>query len=507
VTSFRPGESGRTVRLSYALVFVLALANRLIPVLRGGGLSSVLGYDDGVYYAGAVALVHGRLPYRDFLLLHPPGVLVGLAPLAALGRLTDEVIGWELARVTWMLLGCVTALLIMRSLRPVGLRASLAGGCLYAVFPGAVLVERTTLLEGLANCFLAAALAVLIPQLVATDRGSPPSTRSRPTWVPWAAVGAFLGLATTVKIWGAVPLIVVISYLAVVVGLRSAALVAVASALSIGAVCLPFFAAAPSAMWRMVVLNQLGRPRQDGSPVERFAEILTMDHLPAGWLGLAVAMFGAVALVVVSRLAWTQHPVRVGVPLLLSALVVLLASPTFFPHYLGAVAVPAALVFGGAVERLLGSLAGRRAVPVALALVGCAALSVDLVGLSRIRSGETVPASRLTPVIQAATGCVTADDPNTLLALGVLGRNIARHCEVVIDLGGYSHDYARGTDIGRGSNAAWQRFCVRYLSSGELTIVTRFATGKAFDAQTRTTVRSWPVRDRSGDYVVRAPAG
>ena len=40
-----------------ALVFAVALANRLVPVLRGAGLSGVISYDDGVYYAGAVGLV------------------------------------------------------------------------------------------------------------------------------------------------------------------------------------------------------------------------------------------------------------------------------------------------------------------------------------------------------------------------------------------------------------------------------------------------------------------
>ena len=54
----RGGVFGRVQRPAAAVilvgVFVLALANRLLPVLRGGGLSSVLGYDDAVYYAGAV---------------------------------------------------------------------------------------------------------------------------------------------------------------------------------------------------------------------------------------------------------------------------------------------------------------------------------------------------------------------------------------------------------------------------------------------------------------------
>ena len=148
----------------YFAVFVVALANRLVPVLRGGGLSGILGYDDGVYYAGAVALVHGRLPYRDFLLLHPPGVLLALAPVAGVGRWIGEVAGWEISRLVWMLMGCCTSLLIVKILRPLGNWPAIAGGMAYAIVPSAVLVERTTLLEGLANFCLAGAVALLVVQ-------------------------------------------------------------------------------------------------------------------------------------------------------------------------------------------------------------------------------------------------------------------------------------------------------------------------------------------------------
>ncbi len=52
------------------LVAVVALVVRLALVLRGGGLYGYMGYDDGVYYAAAAGLVFGRVPYRDFVLLH-----------------------------------------------------------------------------------------------------------------------------------------------------------------------------------------------------------------------------------------------------------------------------------------------------------------------------------------------------------------------------------------------------------------------------------------------------
>ena len=72
------------------VVFCLAFAARLIPLLRGGGLHAMGNYDDGVHYASAMGLVHGLLPYRDFLLLHPPGVPLLLTPFAGLAEVLGE---------------------------------------------------------------------------------------------------------------------------------------------------------------------------------------------------------------------------------------------------------------------------------------------------------------------------------------------------------------------------------------------------------------------------------
>ncbi|MDQ1483510.1 MAG: hypothetical protein QOF35_1586, partial [Actinomycetota bacterium] len=79
-------------------IAILAFGWRLWSVLRGGGLNAIQGYDDGVYYTGADALVSGRMPYRDFVLLHPPGILLVLAPFAALGHLLSDPTGFALAR-------------------------------------------------------------------------------------------------------------------------------------------------------------------------------------------------------------------------------------------------------------------------------------------------------------------------------------------------------------------------------------------------------------------------
>src|SRR4051795_10053363 len=78
---------GAAVWLPIAL---LAFVARLLPTLHGGGLGGYDDYDDRVYFAGSQALIAGRLPYQDFVLLHPPGILLVLSPLAALARVVSD---------------------------------------------------------------------------------------------------------------------------------------------------------------------------------------------------------------------------------------------------------------------------------------------------------------------------------------------------------------------------------------------------------------------------------
>ena len=115
-------------------VAATAFAVRLLMVLHGAGLGGMLSYDDGVYYSAATSLSWGRLPYRDFLLLHPPGIVVALAPFAAFGRLTSDLLGFEVARVGWMLIGALNAGLVVVAARRFGLVAAGAAGLFYALW-------------------------------------------------------------------------------------------------------------------------------------------------------------------------------------------------------------------------------------------------------------------------------------------------------------------------------------------------------------------------------------
>jgi alpha-1,2-mannosyltransferase len=98
-----PGQ--RPLWLVMIAVAVVALGVRTVMVANSGGLAGIVGYDQGVYYSASEAVVWGVLPYRDFLFLHPPGILVTLAPLGLVARLTRDSLGLELARVLVMLVG------------------------------------------------------------------------------------------------------------------------------------------------------------------------------------------------------------------------------------------------------------------------------------------------------------------------------------------------------------------------------------------------------------------
>src|SRR5215204_2253191 len=86
---------------------VLAFGIRFAGLAFGGGLDSRMTLDDGTYFANALSLVNGRMPYRDFSSLHPPGLMYVLAPFAQIGTLTTEMTGLVLARLSFMVLGGV----------------------------------------------------------------------------------------------------------------------------------------------------------------------------------------------------------------------------------------------------------------------------------------------------------------------------------------------------------------------------------------------------------------
>jgi hypothetical protein len=487
-------------------VFALALVARLVPLLRGGGLGGLGNYDDGVHYAAAAGLVRGLLPYRDFLLLQPPGIAVLLAPFALLGRLAGDPVGFGVARVAFMVVGSLTAVLIARWLRPLGWVPAALGGACYAVFLPAAYVDRTTLLEGPGNTLLVVALLLV-------SRARSRRTRVR---LLLALAGVALGLSVAIKIWAIVPALIVVGWLLLARPWRQGARVLLTAGATGTALALPFLVAAPLPMWQMVVTDQLGR-RRTGDAVDRLNHLAGLSRwdLPSRLSPqLGITLLG---LLVALALAATVARARLPALILVADTVILLSAPSAFLHYGALVAAPLALVVGAGTARLVAlatalsrgeperrERAGRvgRALVAGVLGVGMAVWAAP--GLAD-RWGRAFPAAELRTAAQASDGCVATDDPSTLVLLDVLGRDVARGCPYVIDLGGTSYHSPLIAPGPRNRNQGWQRFAMSYLRDADAVIIVRFRSNFGFDRATAAEVQSWPVVARAGRYQLRAP--
>lgn len=489
--------------LGMTVVGATAFALRLAPVLAGGGLFGRGNYDDGVYYASAAGFVHGLMPYRDFLILHPPGIVLALAPFAELARWIGEPSAFAAARVFFMLIGTANAILVGVALRRLGAAAALTGGLFYAVFYPAVYVEHSTLLEPLATTCLLGAIG-----LIAGTIDARPTTAPAPTKVTlWlAAAGVLLGISASIKIWGMEPAVAVIGWALVALGWRRALTISAGVAIGATAICLPFFAAAPGQMWRLVVLSQLGRPKAGGDFFQRagmIAGLTPLDTKPPTWW-LAVAGF----VVAGCCLAAARSSVgRLFVVVLAACAAMLFVTPSWFVHYAALTAGPLALVVGAAAGWVAARV--RRALTATISATVVIGLLAGYASTVVTRPfGSPFPTAALQPVVAAATTCVTTDDPISLIELNVLRRNMQRGCPLVVDLGGYNYAMQVGTrDFRiRARNPEWQALALDYLRSGDATVVgIRFHRGSGYSTATAKEIASWPVLGRAGKIAVRHP--
>ncbi|WP_375388247.1 hypothetical protein [uncultured Amnibacterium sp.] len=464
---------------------VLAFAVRLRLLLHGGGLLGIGGYDDGVDYAAGAALLHGRLPYADFLLLHPPGVALAVVPFAALGDITSDEVGLVVARLAFELIGGLNAALVVLVLRRSGTVAAATGGVLYAVLLPAVWAERSVLLEPLGTLGILLCLLLL---------GGAVSGRVA------LAAGIAAGSAIDVKIWYVVPVAVIAAFVP-----RHRLRHLAGAAIAVVAVQLPFLVAAPGAMIREVVLDQLGRPHVIGL-LRRVAEML--DAHRVGVLDLRGVTAALAVLACVAVLITLLTPgVRVFGALLVADAAVLLASPSYFEHYGAFTAPPLALCTGIAVQRALRGLpVGHRPQGVLAAVVCALVLLSGLHVDDRRRSGKAVPVA-FVQAVERTRGCITADDPTALAVTDVLSRDLRDpRCLVWPDVTGWTYDAAdertpSGHAVLRTENARWQRLLLDYLRSGSATMVLRRSTG--LGARDRAALAAAPPIARFGHDVLR----
>ncbi|MDP9434508.1 MAG: glycosyltransferase 87 family protein [Actinomycetota bacterium] len=491
-----------------AVVAVVAFLTRW-ALMAEAGLQGLHGYDDGVHYAGAAALLSGRLPYGDFLFLHPPGILVALAPFAGLGRLTSDPLGLSAARVAFWALGALNAALVARLAGRYGLVPAAVAGLLYALWFPARYAERTATLEPAGNTALLVALLLL-------TRPEPPASRR-----DQVLAGAALGVAVGFKIWMVVPAAVLVAWQLISAGWRPALRVATGVGASALVLVAPFVGVGRD-MFRMVVLDQLGRPRDDVALLDRLAGVVGLAPLSAQAPPAVthVAVLGTTVLLVLAAAAALRRPPgRLLVALLGATVVVLLASPSYIEHYSTYAAVPVVLVLATAAGVALPvrrpAAAGRpvaaapprwRPVVTGLAVAALAGLfGLQFALTVAVDSGRPFPGARLRTYV-ADRPCVVSNDPAVLALLDVLSRDLRRDCPLLIDATGLTYDrYARtypdGRPVPRPENGAWQERVQRHLTSGSATVLGPSNLEDLSEA-TRRRLATLPVLGRAGPYEV-----
>jgi alpha-1,2-mannosyltransferase len=282
---------------------LLALLLRLYQLSRPGFLLSVNEYDDGPYFGSAVRLVYGALPYRDFLIVQPPGITLLMIPAALLSKVTGTAWGMAVGRILTSLAGAASVALAGLLVRHRGVLATVIVCGIMAVYPDSIQAVKTVLVEPWLVLFC------LIGALAMFD-GDHFTTRTRR--LVWGGVA--LGFGGAVEPWAVFPVIII-----ALLTLRwPRRLAAYAGGVAIGFLVpvLPFAALAPDKFYEATIVAQIG-PRAGATPTSFWLRIqdLTgladlsrpthLDDLGAAVL-IAAAVFGSLSLAFL--LTWRPPP-------------------------------------------------------------------------------------------------------------------------------------------------------------------------------------------------------
>ena len=302
--SANPAPSRRwsdPVTLAIAGFTLLGLALRLFLLSRPGYLLGVTQYDDGPYFGSALRLVHGALPYRDFIIVQPPGITLLMTPAALLAQVTGTAWGMAVGRILTVLASSAGILIVGLLVRHRGLiPVSLACGIL-AIFPGSLVAAHTVLLEPWLTLFC------LIGALVLLDRDQFAASGRRLVWA-----GVAFGFAGAVEVWAILPVLVVAVLLLRQAVPRAARFVA-GVAIGFLVPVVPFALAAPRRFYNSFFAAQLFRVVPSRTPVEKRLRLMTGigQVLHLGSTGVLILSLAIVALIVVALpVAWlvTRRP-------------------------------------------------------------------------------------------------------------------------------------------------------------------------------------------------------
>jgi len=248
VADARPPGCPRSLALT-AVIFtatLLAVGLRLYDLSRPGILLGINEYDEGTDFGSAIRLVHGALPYRDFVMVQPPGITLLMFPVALATKAMGTGIGMAVARVITALASAAAVPLAGLLTRHRDPFATLVTCGVLAIFPDSILAARTVLLEPWLVLFC------LLGALVLFDGDQVASSTRR-----LLLGGVLFGFAGAVKVWAILPVAVILVLTAR--RPRQASVYAAGVTLGFCVPVLPFALTAPTAFYRGVNVAQLVR--------------------------------------------------------------------------------------------------------------------------------------------------------------------------------------------------------------------------------------------------------
>jgi hypothetical protein len=464
------------VNLVIIITTAVALALRVYyQYTRPGFLLGVTEYDDGPYFGSAVRMVHGSLPYKDFILVQPPGITLLMGPAGLLTYWTGTAWGLAIGRILTVLAGTAGVALAGLLVRHRGPLAALLTCGITAVYADGVAAAHTVLVEPWLVFFcLAGAIAVFDGDRITA------STRR----MAWG--GVLFGFAGAVEAWAIVPVLVLAALCLPQV--KRAAVFAGGVAAGFLIPVLPFAIAGPSQFYRSLITAQVGY-RAHAVRVGVLVRLRNMVGFPysLGWSKglLLLAVLALVVFVIITQaaaIAVTRQP-QPTLDWFATASTVLIVAmflwpPQFHYHFTEFLAPFMALTLALPVSRLLGGTrpdgvavswprtSGPKAARQAgLAIATVSALALAVVAVFQFRFESVVPRvigpipatiDRLIP----AGACVLTDQVSVTLAAN---RFVSTdpNCPVLVDSLGTTLALSDGLKPQTGAanvprvNAAW----------------------------------------------------
>jgi alpha-1,2-mannosyltransferase len=435
----------RTVKWAIIATTLVAVGLRLYELSRPGYLLGITEYDDGTDFGSAVRLVHGALPYRDFIMVQPPGITLIMAPVAAATQALGTAAGMAAGRVLTVLASAAAVPLMGLLTRHRGMVAVIVSCGVLAIFPDSLTAARTVLLEPWLVLFcLLGALAVFDGDRLAGPRRQ-------------FLGGLAFGFAGAVKVWAVLPVAVILALTARRPRHATAYLAGVAAGFLVPV--LPFAWTAPGTFYRSVVIAQLVRSDVARIPFAyRLQHMLGLNHLPT--LGTpALVVIGSAVIVgiavtgrLVSRLADSPPPLLDWFAIATTALVAaaFLWPADFYNHYAAFLAPFLALALALSASRVLAALAPvearqRGAVVLRRSATAVAVLVILVLatfqGIAESRLASAFPATEISAAkrIIRPGACVVTDQVSYTIMVNRFVSADPR-CSLIVD--GVGTDYA-----------------------------------------------------------------